>query len=119
MDTQNTNTINIKALKSAIENNNEGMKAPSPKLIQDYHVIAAKHHVAKLGYEVNEINTNHFIYWMIDAEFQYGAHTKGLLNNLQERIDFQMKKYQAPYAKKADKIGSAAYLLTMIVNKQG
>lgn len=113
-------TINVNAIKAAIENNNTDMMCASPKLVKEYHIEAAKHHVAKLGFETSEVNINHFIYWMIDAELQWATYQRGIMTHerLSKRIAAQQSKYQAPFAKKADKIGAAAYLITITVNMQ-
>ena len=114
------NAINVNELKKAIENNNTGMKTPYANTVKEYHVEAAKHHVAKLGFELSEVNINHFIYWMIDAELQWVSYQRGLMTHeqLSKRIAAQQEKYQAPFFTKANKIGAAAYLLTIAVNLQ-
>ena len=103
---------------AGLSDNNE-FKTPIQSLIKDYHISAAKHHLPKIGYSTSQLFINHFIYMMHDAELQFGAYTKGLMDGetLEARYKFQINQYNLA-CEPAKIIGAAAYILTMNVNLQ-
>ena len=102
-----------------LSDNNEFM-TPIQSLIEDYHISTAKHHLPKIGFtNPSQRVINHFIYMMHEAELQFGAYTKGLMDGerLERRYKYQVNQYNLA-CEPAKIIGAAAYILTMNVNLQ-